>query len=49
LTEGKAVVDYLKKALFIYTANVCRSPMAKALATPLQKIETSVARARAQE
>ena len=25
------MVDYLKKVLFIYTANVCRSPMAKAM------------------
>ena len=31
MTEGKAVGDYLKKVLFIYTANVCRTPMAEAM------------------
>jgi protein-tyrosine phosphatase len=31
LTEGKAVVGYLMKVLFICTANVCRSPIAEAM------------------
>lgn len=31
MTEGKAVGDYLKKVLIIYTANVYGSPMAEAM------------------
>ena len=50
MTEGKAVVDYLKKVLFIYTANVCRSPMAKAMFNALaEDRDLSVSGPRAQE
>ena len=49
MTEGKAVVDYLKKALFIYTANVCRSSMPEAMFNAFAEDETSVSGPRAQE